>query len=559
MKKLVYLLLLLEVLLAGCKRPDEMELAILYTSQNYGNVLPWDFKNDTVSKVSLANFMSVVKEQKSIYGDRCIVLDNGNMHTRGLANFYWRYIDTLCEPITYKVQRYIGYDAVAMGHSDLRLPEPYLAQRHDTTICPPTICANLIDKRTGQNYFRPWVILERKGVKIAIFALVDENADGWTPQMGHPDVETRNMVDCMREQILTLRHEHNPDLIIGMVCSMKEEKAEELKKQIPGIDHLITLPQTDTQTNSQYAGLIHITLTRDKDTGSYSKHILTATINLAQYEIDHEYTERFSKDIQTMRDKYREEYGHIDDEIVTSYGIYSSHDYYRDIIHQAQLWYSGADISLANIAHADAFIKPGNVNINKIMEIFNHENVLVTFHAKGRELKDILESFYAQQYNQMHSPNDPLLALGHDKKGHPLYNENGQPYLNLPPSRFTSGAGLYYTVDLRCTPGNRVTIHSLTNGKTFHPDSTYTLTTNSYIASGFGNPKYLPYLKWDLGEIHRRITDFTMPSLTYVIYKYFKECPTAYTPNENRTCDFVPEDWWRQAKTREMNELNPTW
>lgn len=559
MKRLTYLLLLVQVLLASCTKPDEVQLLFLCTSQNYGNTLPWDFKNDTVAKVSLANFMSLVKEQRAIYGDRCIVLDDGNMHTRGLSNFYWRYLDTVCEPVTYKVQRYIGYDAVAIGHSDLRLEEPFLAMRHDTTACPPTLCANLINKYTGENFFRPWILLERKGIRIAIFALVDENADGWTPQLGHPDAVTCDMLDAMRDKILRLRHDCNPDVIVGLVSSMNEDKAAKLKEQIPGIDMLITLPQGDTQSSSQYVNMIQLTLTYDKETDSYRKHRLTANIDLAQYEIDQKFTQDFDSDIQTMRAKYREEYGKLDDQIVTSYGIYSSHDYYRDIINQAHLWYSGADISLANIAHADAYIEPGKVNISKIIEIFNHENVLVTMRVTGREVKDILESFYAQQYNQMHSANDPLIALGHDKKGHALYNELGQPYLNIPPSRFTSGAGLYYTVDLRCPPGNRVTIHEMKNGKPYHPDAVYTLTTNSYIASGFGNRKYLPYLNWDPYEVHRRITSYDMPSLTYVIYKYFKECPTAYTPNLDKTCDFIPEEWWRVAKTRELNELNPTW
>lgn len=547
---------MLEVLLTSCSRPDEVDFMVLYTTQLYGNVLPWDFKEDTVNQVSVANFMSLVKEQRSIYGDKCIVLDNGNMLTRGLTNFYWRYIDTLSEPVTYKVQRYVGYDAIAMGQSDLRLTEPFLALHHDTVDCPPTICTNLFDRRTGETFFRPWVCIEREGIRIAVFSLVDEDADGWTPQLGHPSAYCKEMISCMRDQVMKMRHDCHPDLVLGLVSSPRELDELKLQEQIPGIDYVIGLELPERVNARLSAGMLRIHMSRNVKTDTYTKKPFSVSVDLSQYEIDPDFADFFRPEIEKMRTKYQEEFGNIPEEITTSYGIYSSHDYYRDLLNQANLWYSGADISLSNIANPNISVAPGPVNISKIYDLFNHENVLVTFQAKGHEVKKILESFYAQQYNQMSSPNDPLLAMLHDKKGHRMWNKDGQPYLNIPPSRFTSASGIYYTVDLRYAPGNRITIHSLKNGKVFHPDSTYTVTSNSYIASGF---EYLPNLGWDKSEILSRMTDYSMPSVLYVVYKYFKECPSAYTPSFDQTCDFVPEDWWRQAKAREQQELNPTW
>ena len=555
MRRLTYILILLEVLLTSCNRPDEVDFLVLYTTQLYGNLLPWDFKNDTIEEVTAANFMTLVNEQRAIYGDRCIVLDVGNMHTRGLANFYWHYIDTLSEPLSFKAQRYIGYDAVAMGHSDMRLAEPFIAQHHNPAKYPPTICTNLFDRRTGETFFTPWVCLERQGIKVAIFSLVDEDADFWTPQLGHPDAECKEMIECMRTQILKLRHECKPDLVIGLVSSPRDPKELRLQEQIPGIDLVIGIDLAGSASRN-YAGMVRMKLTRDEKTDSYSMKPFTVAVDLSQYEVDPDYTEFFADDIATIRARYKEEFGKLDDDIITSYGIYSSHDYYRDILHQAQLYYSGADISFANIANADKVIPAGSINISKIGDLFSHENVLVQFKATGQEIKNIIESFYAQQYNRMTSPQDPLLALRHDKKGHQMWNSKGQPYLNVPPARFTSCSGMYYTVDLRRTPGDRVFIHSLHNGKPYHPDSTYSVATNSYIASGF---EHLPYLGWDKYEIRRRFIDFQMPNIVYVIYKYFHDCPGAYTPTKKNTCDFIPEDWWREAKSRELQNLNPTW
>ncbi len=60
MRRLTYILILLEVLLTSCNRPDEVDFLVLYTTQLYGNLLPWDFKNDTIEEVTAANFMTLV-------------------------------------------------------------------------------------------------------------------------------------------------------------------------------------------------------------------------------------------------------------------------------------------------------------------------------------------------------------------------------------------------------------------------------------------------------------------------------------------------------------------
>lgn len=564
MKKIAYILIFICTLFSGCsQRPDEIDFMVVYTSEMYGNVLHWDFKTDTTAKVSLANFMSLVKEQRSIYDDRCIVLDIGNMHTRGLTNLYWRYIDTICEPLTYKAQRYIGYDAVAIGHSDIRLSEPFEAVRHDTTLCPPTICMNIIDQRTGQPCFRPWICLERQGIRIAIFSLVDEDADGWTPILGSRDATCVDMVESMREQILNMRHQCKPDLVIGLVSSPKEIDELNLQAQIPGIDYLIGIKLSEDPNirNNQYAGMVTIKMKRDTHTDSYSKQFFNVAVDMSQYEIDHEFSAYFEPDVNLIREEYKKEFGILPDDIFVPYGLYSPHDYYRDILNQAQLWYSGADVSLTNIANAsnNRYIEAGPVSIRRVCDIFTHENLLVTFYVKGHELKDIIESFYGPQYNKMTSINDHLIALGHDKKGHQRWDEQGRPYLNVPASRYATFAGVQYIVDLRRGPGDRVNISGFRNGKTFHPDSVYTITTNSYLAAGMGNTQYVPYLKWQPKEIRNRFVNNELPNLIYVLYKYFKDCDGAYTHTTDFDCDFVPVEWWNAAKKREIDSLNPTW
>lgn len=556
MKQLLYIftMLLSGVFLSGCqqKRPDEVDFLLLYTTQMYGNLLSWDFEDDTINDASLSNFSTLVKEQRAIYGDRLIVLDNGNLHTRGLSNIYSQYFDTVSEPLSIRAQRLIGYDAVAIGNGDMRVHELFHCERHDSATCPPVISTNLFNQKTGQHFFRPWICLERAGVRIAVFSLVDEQADFWTPRLAHPDAECHEMVESLRDQILQMRHQCKPDLVIGLVSSSRNI---DLQQKISGIDLVIN--NGDESLSRTQAGKILISMTRDEQTGKYKSSHISVTIDLQQYETDPEYDSYFEKDVQDMRAEYNKNIGSLDDSIYTSYGLCSSHDYYRDILHQAQFWsVKDADVSLANIANPGVVIGSGAVNMVKICQIFNHENILVRVMMKGHELKKILEDFYGQQYNTMTSPNDRLMATLHDAKGHVRWKPNGVPYLNIPPSHFTSAAGMYYTIDLRHKPGDRIKIERFNNGRVFHPDSTYMLISNSYMASLFHT---LPSLGWKQDEVKKRLVyDCKMPNMKYVLYKYFNEAPNAYTPSEQQPCDFLPIEWWRQAKARANSIYNPT-
>ena len=534
-------------------RPDEAEFSVLYTTQMYGNLLAWSMQHDTINPVSLANFSSLVKEQRELYGDHCIVLDNGNLLTRRPINFVSLCIDTVSEPIAYQVQRFIGYDAVAVGNSDLRVAELFYARHHDTISTPPVICANLYNDVTGQHFFRPWICIERQGIRFAIFSLVDEEGDSWIARIAHPDASCKEMSASIISQYMEMRRQCNPDVIIGMVNSPRQLH---LMQQLPHLDYVIEQEYGPGIDNRSHAGMIRFTLTKDDETNTYTKQIRTTVIDLSQYEIDPAFDEHFAPAVSEMRKFYYEQFGYLHDTIRASEGLYTPYDNYRDILNQAQLWYSGADVSLTNIANYDCQLMPGPMDLRKIIDIFNHENVMVQFIVRGYELKRLLESYSALQFATMKSADDPLLALRLDKKGHQMWNVSGQPYLKGIPALYTTTTGVHYTMDLRRQPGDRISIGRFSNGRSFHPDSLYTVVTSSFLASRLHE---LEFLDWSPTDIRRHRVEDDCPNIQYVLYKYFKEYPGAYTPDTTRYVSIEPVSWWRNAMQREQQSLHPTW
>ena len=139
--------------LVSCQN-NEIDISIIYTTDVFGFIYPYDYQTDNNSRTSLAHFMTLVKEQRQIYGDdHCLVLDNGNKATGQSSSFYYNFVDTKNEPICYKAERMINYDACGVGFRDTEISSFIHHSRYSPERQPPYICANLIDIKTGKPLF----------------------------------------------------------------------------------------------------------------------------------------------------------------------------------------------------------------------------------------------------------------------------------------------------------------------------------------------------------------------------------------------------------------------
>ena len=79
-----YLICLAALLWAGMKltaadNVKEVEIKIIETSDVHGNFFPYNFIERKEWNGSLARVYSYVKEQRKLYGDNCILVDNGDI------------------------------------------------------------------------------------------------------------------------------------------------------------------------------------------------------------------------------------------------------------------------------------------------------------------------------------------------------------------------------------------------------------------------------------------------------------------------------------------------
>ena len=575
MKK--HALMLASVLaLASCttkvEKPESADLVLLYTTDVHGACLPYDFKQDQLAEVSLANVYSYVKQERQANPDKVMLFDTGDFLQGQPSIYYYNFVDTTSQHAVARIYNYMGYDAVGFGNHDVEPGEDVYLRRLPKMFDMPWICANAIKSETGTPMFDPYAIIERQGLKIAVLGLITPNIHSWLPKTLWADIEFEDMVECAQKWIPIIKEREQPDLIIGLFHAghdytvggnnldtrFNENGSIPVAIKVPGFDLVLlghdhdamttevvnvegdTVKVLDAGTAARYIGRADIHLERQAD-GTYSKTIETRLIESKQHEADPEFCNHFVDIVKTVEEYIKEPIGTLTESIYGIDGLYGPCKF-SDLIHDAQLWATNADVSMSSVLSPYDMIPEGKITLRHLFSIYKFENQLFTLRMTGADIKNFIEYGFSNQFATMHSPNDPLINRGKD----------GKPV--TPSFNYTSAAGIRYVVDITKPAGERVKILSMSDGSRFSMDKDYSVAINSYQASGGGG--FIPVgLGWDAKTLEEHTIDTTPLDVRSYIASYIKE-KGVITPRLRGDWEIIPTDLWKAGKEREIASAN---
>lgn len=569
-------------------RPQETDFVVLYSEGLYDFVFPSDFKTSK-GHDSQASFMSLVRQQRDIYKDHCLVLDGGNRLMGALPSRYSLYVDTLSEPVGFKADRIVGYDATGIGGTDLENDMLLTPKRWNPEIQPPIVCANLQNRKNGQPIFKPYIILERDGIRIAVLGMTSPSETKWLSPDLWKRLEVQDMIECAQQWMPAIKAE-NPDLIIGMFnCSMeyddRNEDIDSYKNPNGGIPAAIRVPGFDlllmgsTKKNevriieddedrhvtcmtvgeaAHFCGHVRIHMSKQLD-GTYSKRIFVSVPEMSQYDPDPEYMEQLKPDYDKIYQWMRTPVGYLTDTIFGWEGIYGP-DAYRELINKVQMWFiPEADISMASCSLGKDTILPGPVTPLMIQRLYPYENTLRTIYMTGDDIVRMLEWVVNLQFETMTSADSEILNLHHDQKGHLMYDDDGIPKLENQPSYFSSIRGIRYQVDLSKQFGSRVKVLSMSDGSPFVPNKQYLMIVNSHLALG-GGGLFRDGLGWDEEIMSLHINPHEQKSIRFVLLDYLNAIQS-HTLHADRSdnWEILPAAWHQKAGGKEKGSSLPRW
>ena len=175
-----------------------VDLQFVETSDVHGCFFPYNFTTGQPLEGTMVRIHHYVQQQRQKMGDNVLLLDNGDI-LQGQPTCYWsNYVMTAEQNIAAKVVNYMQYDAQTIGNHDVETGHAVYDKWVNEVHCP-VLGANVIDKQTGLPYLKPYTILVRDGVKIAIIGLLTPTIPCWLNETQYAGLTFENMVTSARK------------------------------------------------------------------------------------------------------------------------------------------------------------------------------------------------------------------------------------------------------------------------------------------------------------------------------------------------------------------------
>lgn len=423
--------------------------------------------NDVHARVGVEPYVAELVKQKKAANENIILLSAGDvLHGQTIA--------TLSQGKNIvDIMNAVGYDAMVPGNHDFNYGSDRLLELQKSMRFP-LLAANVTKKLTGGNAFKPYIIKEIDGVKIGIFGLTTpETATKTNPN----NVRTLDFRDGYSAARITAKElkDKGCNVVIALTHLGLDKETWYYNRSsavatVPGIDVIIDghshteLPNgmtvgsaliAQTGANGDNIGMVEVEVVNGKVKTKTAMLLKTPTEENPIKGLPPE------KKVSDLIAKLNIENEKITSEVVGYTPVYldGEREHARmqqtnlgDLITDAMIDATGAQIAVTNGGGIRASIKAGNITKGDVLTVLPFGNYVVVKQVTGAQLKEALE----------HSVS--------------AYPELSGGFLHV--------SGIKFTFDPGRKVGSRVTTLTLADGTPIDPNKSYSLATNDFLADG---------------------------------------------------------------------------
>lgn len=361
----------------------------------------------------------------------------------------------------------VGFDAMVPGNHDFNFGYERLLELKEEADFP-LVAANTL-KADGSNDFDGYTIKElESGLKVGIFGIATEE----TKYKSHPDntkdIEFADYIETSKKMVAELK-EKEVDVIIALIHVGIDAESEvttyDIADQVEGIDVIIDGHSHSTLETGEMRNDILIA-----QAGSYVHNIGMVEIAIKDGEIIDRSASLFTVEeaadleenavVKAKIDEMKEINDEIKEEVIgsTTVDLVGEREVVRagestlgNLITDAMLSASQADVALTNGGGIRASIEAGEITLGDAMEAFPFTNFLSEIEVKGADI---------------------LAALEHGVDAYPG-----------PAGKFPHVAGMTYEFDPNKEAGERVA-KVMIGEEELDLEGDYVLVTNDFMAIG---------------------------------------------------------------------------
>ncbi len=438
------------------------EIWIIHTNDIHGGLAPtdafWmnpDFPPPIGNAPAAITIINEIKEQAKKKNIPVLLFDIGDWFS-GTPLGDFTYGKSVIEFLNY-----INIDASAIGNHDFAFGLDTLKSLIQA-LKAPVLCANLVKTGTDSipEYFKPWTIFERDGLKIGVFGITTHYLTGMASPEQMPGLSVLKHYVGAANSIAGLRAQ-GADIIIGLT-HIGYSHDQRLADSVPGIDVIIgghshtgvqppyEMPRYHTIICQAYSrltavGLLKLKIDKQvKKIAGYNGEL----INLFGEEIplDQQYLSRLQKWQQTVEKGFDNVIG-VSKRELTRAGFVESP--VGNLITDAMKEFANADIAVTNSGGIRANLPQGDVTYRDVYKVDIFGNTAVTMTMTGKQVWEMLE----------------VSVIGY----HAIFQVSG----------------LKMVYDLKKPPKQRVLSVEI-DGQPIDLNKEYKVVTNNFLAAGGG-------------------------------------------------------------------------
>ena len=556
-------------------KDGEYTLTVLSTNDVHGTWFDSTYV-DSRTRPSLLAVNHYVDSVRTADGaENVLFIDAGDCLQGDNAPYYFNYIDTITPHLYPRLAAYMKYDAVAVGNHDIETGHPVYdrvaADLKKSGI--DFLAANAIRNDNGKPYFKPYKVVKKGGLKVAILGYTNANMKAWLQEELWSGMHFVPIVDVIQADVDKIRAKERPDVMVVVMHSgtgdgdgsMLESEGLDAFHLVKGVDFVLAshdhrpyVEATDScgflnsgsHSRNVAEGKLHLTVKGRKVVArSYEVGLIPVKAEMA----DPVMREKFQSDYEAVKAFTLKEVGILNADLWTR-DAYRGMSDYMNLLHTLSLGSKPADISFAAPLTFNGRVSSGILKYNDLFTIYPYENQLFVVKMTGDEIKRYLEASYDKWINTVVKADDTLLKIQNQED--PRTQSQRWSFVNRS-YNFDSAAGINYTVDVTKPFGERVAISGMADGSAFDPAREYNVAMTSYRASGGGG--LMKEIGIDTDRIDERVVA-RYPEIRNILYDYLMENGSIDPeviglPTVIGQWKFVPEKLVEPAMERDMNRL----
>jgi len=595
MKRIALLICIAMISVTVFAQPAAKSVALTFieTTDVHGSIYPYDFVTAKPTATSLAQIASLIAEERAANPNTVLVDDGDSLQGTPMV-YYYNFEKTDVSHVWAQAVNYLKYDFVGVGNHDIEAGHAVYDKLYED-IKATVLCANAV-KPDGTPYFKPYSVVVKDGIKIAVLGMISPKIPDWLPPQFWTGMEFEDMVDCAKKWVPIIQAKEKPDVLIGLFhagvdytygnvtadTKFNENAAQLVAQKVPGFDIIfaghdhsgwdgqgwdpvgkkkVDVKDPNGKTVYIYGALnaarkvpvVNMSLDWNADTQAWDKRVRGALVDVAPYKTDPNFTAQFDVASEAVKTWVNRPIGKMNTKITTRESMFGDSPFV-DLIHRIQLEISKdpaiglapADISFAAPLSADSYIPTsanGTLYVRDMFNLYVFENFLYTMTMTGRQVKDFLEYSYKFWFDTMAKDGDHLIAFQKKDGQLVLDNRTNMPLTQTRYYNYDSAAGINYFVDISKPAGQRVEITSMSDGRIFNFDETYTVAINSYRGSnGGGHLVAGAGLDPTVVRTMKLVNGATTKDLRYYLLKWFEAQKDTVTVSSIGNWMVVPEN-----------------